>query len=134
MEQKSRAELASMQLEAAIEDLLAARAARELAGRGRWLRRPIRRRLKAARKTGGVPAAQRPALTYVVVSCGLLATASGCVQAVEWGTKTIGVVPVAMIGTFVLGCILTAAMMHARSPGSTPPAPDTTGSTGAAGG
>ncbi|MDA0163149.1 hypothetical protein OM076_22940 [Solirubrobacter ginsenosidimutans] len=73
-------------------------------------------------------------VTYVTALCVLMATASGCVQAVQWGTKTIGVVPVAMIGMFVLGCIVTAAVMHARDPRPIiPPAPDTTGTTGAAG-
>jgi hypothetical protein len=72
-------------------------------------------------------------LTYVAALGALLATISGCVQAIEWGTKTIGVVPVAMIGTFVLGCILTAAVMHARSPRSTPPVSESTVSTRGAG-
>jgi hypothetical protein len=51
---------------------------------------------------------------YVAAVAATLATISGCIAAVEWGTATIGIVTVGMIGTFVLGCVLTAAVIHAR--------------------
>ena len=53
-------------------------------------------------------------LKYVVALAAALATISGCVAAIQWGGSTVGFFSIALIGTFVLGCILTAALLHAR--------------------
>lgn len=66
--------------------------------------------------TGVVQACLLKVAAYVAAVAIVLATVSGCVQAIQLGTNTIGTVPVALIGTFVFGCIVTAAVMHMRRP------------------
>jgi hypothetical protein len=34
----------------------------------------------------------------------------------QWGIGAVGLVPLGLVGAFVLGCILTAAVIHARAP------------------
>jgi hypothetical protein len=59
-------------------------------------------------------------LKYVVVVAAALATISGCVAAIQWGITAVGPIPIALIGMFVLGCILTAALIHARGSARSP--------------
>jgi len=58
--------------------------------------------------------------TYVGGIAAILAMISGCIAAVDWATHTFGTMPVALVGVFSLGCILTAAIIHARGPAGTP--------------
>ena len=48
----------------------------------------------------------------VVAIAGVLATASGCIAAVEWASATLGSVAVLTIGAFISGCVITHAAHH----------------------
>jgi hypothetical protein len=63
-------------------------------------------------------------ISYGIALCVALATLGGCVRAIEWAIATVGVIPVALIGTFVLGCVVTAALIHARQRAAAPGSPD----------
>lgn len=51
---------------------------------------------------------------YTIAVAAILATASGCVRAVEFGITVFGIVPMALAGAFALGCIVTAAVLLSR--------------------
>ena len=53
-------------------------------------------------------------MKYTIAVAAILATASGCVRAVELGVKVFGIVPVALTGAFALGCIVAAAVLLSR--------------------
>jgi hypothetical protein len=53
-------------------------------------------------------------IKYVIAVAAILATVSGCVRAVELGVRAVGIPPVALVGSFVLGCIVTAAILLSR--------------------
>ena len=55
-------------------------------------------------------------IKYVIALAAVMATIAGCERAIAIGTDTFGIVPVALVGTFVLGCIITAAVIHSRGP------------------
>jgi hypothetical protein len=54
--------------------------------------------------------------TYIAIVVGALGALSGSVAAIQWGIGAVGLVPLGLVGTFVLGCMLTAAVIHARGP------------------
>jgi hypothetical protein len=56
--------------------------------------------------------------TYIAIVVGALGALSGSVAAIQWGIGAVGLVPLGLVGTFVLGCMLTAAVIHARGAGA----------------
>ncbi len=54
-------------------------------------------------------------IKYVIAVAAILATVSGCARAVELAVDAFGIGPVALAGAFILGCIMTAAVLLSRS-------------------
>jgi len=63
--------------------------------------------MKMARKFG------QTLFACVLILAGAIATVCGCAEATMWAVQELGIVPVSLCGSFLIGCLLTWAAASA---------------------